>query len=566
MSLPRHGRPTAYDPQVENSDKSGRPTRSPLEELREQFVSSARSRLAAAREMISAARSGDESRIAELHRHMNSLAGLGTSYGYPDISGLGLEAERLLEPLLQGGQQFDSAALDKLEQILERLDSELELDPASLELDLFSRPEPRKHRDARALIVTTDEVLGGQLQKTFESEGIRCLRAASIAEAMANIDRETPDGLITDTNLPDGTGYEIIESLRRRAEGEHAAAIVASGSSGFLDKVEAMRCGADAVFDKPVEPTAVARRLRQLIDAGEQPSRCILLVDEDPDQSAWVRALLEAAGYQVGICDAPSRFEESLGQVRPDLILMEVHLREASGYDLARWLRQNEAWATTPIVLMSTDTPLTSRIESIRAGADDHLVRPIPPALLLSAIAARIERSHFLQALLDRDGLTGLLTHSAFMERTKARFAQSRRSALLSSAIAMVDLDHFKAVNDRHGHTVGDRVLAALASLLRRRLRQSDTIGRYGGEEFAILIDDLDASEAVKLLERLLEEFRQIEFEGADGERFRVTFSAGLAMLNSSTGSLEEWINAADRALYEAKSGGRNQVKSETKR
>ncbi len=124
----------------------------------------------------------------------------------------------------------------------------------------------------------------------------------------------------------------------------------------------------------------------------------------------------------------------------------------------------------------------------------------------------------------------------------------------------MLDLDHFKEVNDRHGHPTGDKVLASRASLLRRRLRQSDLLGRYGGEEFTILLEDLDEADALRLVGRLLDEFRATEHVGPDGSRFRVTFSAGVAVLDGKNATLDSWLRAADDALYAAKAAGRSQV------
>ena len=136
---------------------------------------------------------------------------------------------------------------------------------------------------------------------------------------------------------------------------------------------------------------------------------------------------------------------------------------------------------------------------------------------------------------------------------------QKTRKTQRNTVLVLIDLDHFKQVNDTYGHTVGDRVLAGLASLLRRRLRQTDTIGRYGGEEFAVLIDDLKKAEAVRLMNRLLEEFSHFEHRAPSGKSFYVTFSAGIAMLNRNM-SLGQWIEAADKALYVAKNEGRARV------
>jgi diguanylate cyclase (GGDEF)-like protein len=117
----------------------------------------------------------------------------------------------------------------------------------------------------------------------------------------------------------------------------------------------------------------------------------------------------------------------------------------------------------------------------------------------------------------------------------------------------------FKAVNDTHGHPAGDRVLVRLAGLLRARLRAADVIGRYGGEEFAVVLEDITGEDAVRLVERLRGEFAAIEHLSREGVPFKVTFSAGLAVLEDGE-TVSTWVNAADRALYDAKEGGRNRV------
>jgi diguanylate cyclase (GGDEF)-like protein len=210
--------------------------------------------------------------------------------------------------------------------------------------------------------------------------------------------------------------------------------------------------------------------------------------------------------------------------------------------------------------LFPTTRPAAApQIATARAGGDGHLIKPVLPGLLLSAVAARIERARFLKTLVGRDGLTRLLTHTAFVEQARAVLARKKRDPQRSAAWVMVDLDHFKAVNDQYGHPVGDRVLTSLSALLRRRLRQTDTMGRYGGEEFAVLLEDLGQDEAMRLVSRLLEEFRLAEHRAPDGSPFHVTFSAGLAMLDPWM-DFEWWRRTAEDAVHAAKAQGRARV------
>ncbi|HEY8150321.1 MAG TPA: diguanylate cyclase, partial [Vicinamibacteria bacterium] len=316
-------------------------------------------------------------------------------------------------------------------------------------------------------------------------------------------------------------------------------------------------------FEKPVDWKALMRRLQHLLDASQTHRARILSVEDDPQQAAYLRSILESGGYEVAVCEDPKRFDAALREFEPDLVLMDILLPDISGYDLVRYLRQDERHATLPVLFLTTEGQLQSRFRSAQVGGDDHLTKPVVPPVLLSLVASRLERARFLKNLLNRDGLTRLYTHTALIERAQALQAQKARDRLRHFAWVMIDLDHFKSVNDRFGHPVGDRVLATLAALLRRRLRQSDTIGRYGGEEFVVLFEGLPEADVLHLMGRVLEEFREIDLEAPGKPSFRATFSAGVAMLAEGQ-TLDEWKKAADDALYAAKAAGRNRITSTT--
>jgi len=361
--------------------------------------------------------------------------------------------------------------------------------------------------------------------------------------------------------LSDGSGYDVIDQLRAMPGGEAVPVLVLGPRGGFMDKVEAIHGGADGYFDKPVDWKALMRRLQHLLDASQSHAARILSVEDDPQQASYLKSILESGGYEVAVCSDPKRFEAALGEFRPDLVLMDILLPEISGYDLVRYLRQDERNAALPVLFLTTESQMQSRFRSAQVGGDDHLTKPIVPPVLLSVVASRLERARFLKNLLNRDGLTRLFTHTALIERAQALQAQMARDPSRHFAWVMIDLDHFKSVNDRFGHPVGDRVLATLAALLRRRLRQSDTIGRYGGEEFVVLFEGLPEPEVLHLMGRVLEEFREIDLEAPGKPPFRATFSAGVAMLEEGM-TLDAWKKAADDALYAAKAAGRNRITS----
>jgi diguanylate cyclase (GGDEF)-like protein len=159
---------------------------------------------------------------------------------------------------------------------------------------------------------------------------------------------------------------------------------------------------------------------------------------------------------------------------------------------------------------------------------------------------------------MESDSLTGLLNHARFKERLALELERARREGQELS-LAIIDLDHFKGVNDTHGHLVGDRVIRGLARSLRKHLRRTDIIGRYGGEEFAALLPNTSPEQAAARLDKIRERFGATPFDGAHGRPFSVTYSAGIAGSGPHEGP-EALISAADAALYAAKRAGRNRV------
>jgi diguanylate cyclase (GGDEF)-like protein len=530
-----------------------------LQTLRDQFLQGSVARLERIESDLGRLGSdpGDSQALADLRLAFHGFSGLGGSYGFPKVTMLGRDGERQCDALGAEAREPGKADVAAWRALLDGLRSELGtrlVAPVSVPA---SAPLPR----GEGLVVEADSALCAELAGVVERAGLSVRCVASRVEALAALETRTPAAVLVDAELPDGSGYALVERIRATPGGETIAVILVAGVANVLDRVEAIHCGADGIFEKPLDPEAVGRRLQQLLERAATEAPRVLSVEDDPDQAGLVRSILESAGYEVCVAAGAREFEEALIAFRPDLVLMDILLPGGvSGYDLARCLRQDERYATLPVLFLTTEQQVHVRIEAVRAGGDDHLAKPISAGLLLSTVAARLERARFLKDLMERDGLTRLLVHTAFLERVRAALIRRRRRPESpQAALVVLDLDHFKKINDTWGHPVGDRVLIALSGLMRSRLRQTDSIGRLGGEEFGALLEDLTAQNAVHLVERLLADFAAIEHRGPEGATFRVSFSAGVAM-SSAASDLPSWLEAADEALYEAKRGGRNRV------
>ena len=509
---------------------------------------------------------GTAATLADLKRHFHKLAGAGATYQRPQISTLAREAERRCDELLTAHRQPSSEDMARWRDIRTRLASLFVegiatttlAEPAAVDAAPGAAPEEVRS-ELDVLLVDENQETRRLLASVLQHEGIPVREAGTCEEARALIDARVPDGLLVDVRLPDGSGYGVVEYARQKSGGDLAAILMLSAAGDFLDLAEAIHAGADACYTKPAEIEAAHRKLLQMLERSQSEAPRILVVEDDEFHAAFARTVLESAGYLVDVCGAPRQFSEHMATFQPELLLMDVNLPEVSGYDLARLVRQQEQHAALPIIFLTSEAEMESRIRAAKAGGDEHLTKPVHPALLASAVGARLERARFLKSLLHRDGLTRLLTHASFMEQVQQVLDRRTRSAPGPASLVLLDVDHFKQINDTFGHQAGDRVLATLAGSLRQHLRRTDVIGRYGGEEFGVLLDQLPIDDAQRLITRLLNEFAALDHSAAQHQHFRVTFSAGIAPYRPGI-ERHAWIEAADQALYAAKKAGRNRV------
>jgi len=314
-------------------------------------------------------------------------------------------------------------------------------------------------------------------------------------------------------------------------------------------------------------------------------STCILIVDDNPDNVTILRDRLEARGYStlvardgeealaaVGALDAPL----PPGAVLPDLILLDVMLPKVDGFEVARRIKANRSLPFIPIMIQTALDTTEDKVVGLDSGADAYITKPINLTELEAGIRSML-RIKSLQEEIERqraelatkndqliriartDSLTGIDNRRQLEERLVETFEHSRRLQE-PFACVMCDLDKFKSVNDTYGHQAGDEVLRQFAHLLRDHAREIDWVGRYGGEEFMLILPGATPDAAVAFAERMRKavEGRTFSFAGTD---IRRTVSCGVAgWPHPQIADVEALIRAADNGLYAAKSGGRNRV------
>lgn len=311
------------------------------------------------------------------------------------------------------------------------------------------------------------------------------------------------------------------------------------------------------------------------------PKGKILIVEDSRTQREHLCGLLERQGYHV--LSAASGIEglKLARTANPDLVVLDVVMQDMDGLSVCRWLKMSPETKDTPVIMLTVRGEVQARVEGLHVGADDYLAKPFADEELEARIfaALRVKASevelrqrntelqsmlHHVEALAITDPLTGLFNRRRFEDVLRREFAVTRRYGTPLCCL-MLDIDHFKRINDLYGHDAGDKVLCGVANRFTRRLREVDLAARYGGEEFVILLPQTPKEGARIVAERMSEFIRRQDFEFEDGST-SVTASIGIAdsrdIIDEDTkdNAGAQLVKAADTALYLAKSRGRDQV------
>jgi diguanylate cyclase (GGDEF)-like protein len=359
--------------------------------------------------------------------------------------------------------------------------------------------------------------------------------------------------------MPNGADYGATElQLIREVRAKHVASqLFCLGVHKTLEvMVELGRAGADVMIQAENQTATVLGRLLELIQTQEQDAFRVLVVEDSPTAVAMIRRSLSQHGIESHSLSNPQHLLATVEQYRPDLVLMDMYMPHCTGVEAMRVLRQLTAYQSLPVVYLSSETDMGMWIEALRLGGDQFLTKPCNPVFLAAVIKSKIERHRDMQRASQHDSLTGLLNHSASKNRLNQLLGAMKPGDQL--CVAMMDIDHFKSVNDTYGHPVGDQVIRSLGWLLKGRLRAWDIIGRYGGEEFIVVMRNASLDQAYIVLDRIRSDFAALPHDHGGGV-MRATFSAGVAAypIYSTTNELTE---AADNALLEAKRRGRNRI------
>ncbi|WP_022729507.1 PleD family two-component system response regulator [Fodinicurvata sediminis] len=451
---------------------------------------------------------------------------------------------------------------------------------------------------ARILVVDDTPVNVRLLEAKLTAEYFDVLTANDGPSALEVAEREIPDVILLDVMMPGMDGFEVCRRLRENPALGHIPVVMITALTDVSDRVRGLEAGADDFLSKPVNDVALFARVRSLVRlktlmdelrarqaaAGvsvddriqmgakeDLEGASILLVDGQKQHGQRVSDKLRAAGYEVTLSQSlQDAQQKSFVEPYFDLIVVGIEVAGEDGLRFCSQLRSHEETRHIPILLVLDDMDLPRLAKGLELGVTDYLFKPIDNNELLARVRTQVRRRIYhksLRSMLDQgmsmaytDSLTGTynrLYMNSYLERKLPEIRETGKPL----ALLIFDIDHFKEVNDTHGHAVGDKILREVCQRVSDNVRDFDLLARYGGEEFVLIMPNTTADQAMNIAERLRDQIGNLAVDiNEEIGALTVSVSIGVSVTTNPNTQCSKLLEEADHALYEAKRGGRDRV------
>lgn len=452
------------------------------------------------------------------------------------------------------GRPMDTEIRDSLQQGMDQLSRS-----TLRRSDQNENEGPRAYLRTPIYLAVNDTDYAQRIIRQMEFFGFRAAAFTTPAELEAECARNKPETIVIDVDFGGDdpmTGIATMERIQERHETPIPVLYTSREDGSIETRLRAVRSGGEEFFYQALDPGQLIEKIEHYSFAHPPEPYRVLVVDDSRAQAKYIENVLQKAGMRSCVLTDPLKVIGALEEFSPEIIILDMYMPGCTGTELAKVIRQQDHLHSVPIIYLSAEEDVSKQLHAMSMGGDDFLTKPIDAKHLITTLHNRGRRARSLLALMIRDSLTGLYNHTHTLSLLESEISRARQTDQPLSFV-MLDLDYFKKINDTYGHPIGDRILKSLSLFLKQRLRKTDHIGRYGGEEFAIILPDTREEDALGVMNEIREKFSQLR-QPATGIDFHVTFSCGVAQWRGE--SPQELCENADILLYEAKKHGRNQV------
>jgi two-component system cell cycle response regulator len=452
---------------------------------------------------------------------------------------------------------------------------------------------------ARVLVV--DDIMPNVklLEAKLKNEYFEVLTAMNGPQCLELAEKQSPDIILLDVMMPGMDGFEVCKRLKANIKTAHIPVVMVTALTDTADRVRGLESGADDFLSKPINDIALMSRVRSLVrlkmiidewrtrektasqfgvegsslnlmEESFENARILVIEDKSFESEKFLEALKRDDDNVVVVTTGQEGLEKAV-ENSFDMIVVSLNLEAEDGLRLCSHLRSHEHTRSVPILMIAEDGDMKRVAQGLEIGAHDYIIRPVDRNELLARTRTQIRRKRYQNHLRANyedslsmavsDSLTGLFNRrylSVHGEKLLLKAKQTEKSL----AVLVMDLDHFKSINDNYGHAVGDQVLKEFASRVSQRLRSFDLVARYGGEEFVALLPDVTQDMALQVAERLREGVANtpITIKAEAGSLTATVSIGGIWLAPDNHLTLDQAIDRADKALYEAKAAGRNRA------
>lgn len=490
-----------------------------------------------------------ETELSQLIKEVGKLEALANRYEMPDIN---VQAAKIVTDLGQlKPKQNNLIQQEGIHQAIYTLgQSALRHDDEDQDVDGHIPT-------VQPIILALNPDMATKLTTQLNHFGIKSQAALNGSEFLEINQLYQASVIIMDVEFDEGQqGIALVQTLHDTLAQMPPVIFISQQDSAQIEqRLAATRAGGKRFLLKPSTDTLIRYVEKFSSQHKEEPYR-VLIVDDSRSQVLFTEKALSSAGMITRSITDPLQVLNEIEAFQPEILVMDMYMPHCTGTELAAVIRQQDEYVRLPILFLSGEDDKDIQLNAMSQGGDDFLTKPVDPSHLSITVQNRGNRARVLNNLIVRDSLTGLYNHTHILDRLyqACRYAKEHEEPL---CFAMVDIDFFKKINDNYGHPVGDKVISALSLFLKQRLRSSDSIGRYGGEEFAVILPNTQPENALHVMNNIRQVFSQLE-HSAQTEEFKVSFSCGICSFNGS--NADHIIEYADEALYAAKKLGRNNV------